>query len=338
MRLSRRNAPPPAPVPKEAKVSVVLASYNHEEFVGAAVESVLGQTYENLELIVVDDASPDGTADVVAGIKDPRLRLVRNPKNRVAHARNTGLGLASGDLVAFQNSDDMWAPTKLSEQLARIEDPSTSAVFTRVQMIDENGAPAPDTWANEAFKGTEPDSAAWLRRFFDTGNDFCISSAMCRRSDLETMGGLNPALIQLSDLDLWVQLAAIGKLQIVEEELTSMRVVVGRNLSAPSLAVGTRATWEHTTILDRYAEAPIRGLIPEIFTEFGGRPRSGPIRLAHLARYAMSHQGFAQRLFGDRLFARLLARPGGYDRISEALGVEAIQEFYDLRGNLVESS
>jgi glycosyltransferase involved in cell wall biosynthesis len=338
MRFSRRKDPTSARVPKNAKVSVVLASYNHEEFVAAAVESVLGQTHENLELIVVDDASPDGTADVVAGIKDPRLRLVRNPKNRVAHPRNTGLKLASGDLVAFQNSDDVWAPTKLSEQVARMEDPANSAVFTRVQMIDQYGAHSPDAWVRYAFKGAEPDSAAWLRRFFDTGNDFCISSAMCRRTDLENLGGFNPALIQLSDLDLWVRLAAIGKLEIVEEELTSMRVVAGRNLSAPSPAVEVRASWEHATILDRYAEAPIRGMIPDIFPEFGGRPRSGPVRLALLARYAMRHPGFAQRVFGDRLFARLLSDPGGYDRIVEALGVKAIQEFYRKRGNLVVSS
>ena len=102
-----------------ALVSVLIPSYNHAPFVGRAVESVLAQTYSALEVIVVDDASTDGTATVVADIKDPRLRLIRNAKNGLRHPRNLALGLAQGKYVAFQNSDDVWLPEKLERQVAR---------------------------------------------------------------------------------------------------------------------------------------------------------------------------------------------------------------------------
>lgn len=332
------TAPNQRPGGVPGRVSVVLASYNHEEFVGAAVTSVLEQTHDDLELIVVDDGSTDGTADVVARISDPRLRLVRREQNRSAHARNTGIGLASGEWIAFQNSDDVWAPTKLAQQVAEIEErPSVSAVFTRVQIIGPDDAPAPDTWARAAFGGSEPNSAAWLRRFFDTGNDLCISSALCRREDLTTVGAFNPALIQLSDLDLWVRLAAQGELRVIEDELTSMRVVPGRNLSAPSPTVHNRGVLEYASVLDRFAQDPVRPLLAEIFEEFAEIAMKGPVLMACLARYAIRHQGVAQRLFGDRLFARTLSRPGAYDRIVEVMGVETIREYYDHRGSLVVS-
>ena len=91
-------------------VSVILPSFNHAAFVGEAVQSVLDQTFRDLELIVVDDASSDETADVVASIHDPRLTLIRLSENRAVHARNLALSQARGQYVAFQNSDDIWVP------------------------------------------------------------------------------------------------------------------------------------------------------------------------------------------------------------------------------------
>ncbi|HNA97997.1 MAG TPA: glycosyltransferase [Marmoricola sp.] len=318
------------------KVSVVLPSFQHEEYVAEAVNSVLEQTHDNLELIVVDDASSDRTADVVAAIQDPRLRLVRLEQNRQAPARALGLGLATGDLIAFQNSDDVWARTKLAQQIGQIqEQPGVAAVFTRVQIIGADSQPAPDTWAAGSFRSSHSSSAAWLRFFFDIGNDLCISSALCRRTDLERVGGFNPALIQLSDLDLWVRLAALGQLRILEEELTSMRVVEGRNLSAPSTAVANRGSQEHASVLERFSAAPVRQLLTEIFPEFAGQSGPGPVLLAQLARYGFRHSGVAQQLFGLRLFERVLAKPGGYERIVAVMGSEIISEYHERRGRLV---
>lgn len=103
------------------EVSVVIPTYNRQDTILRAVGSVLGQTHRDLELIVVDDASTDDTEAVLAGIGDPRLRQHRHTQNRgAAAARNTGIAAATGDCIAFLDSDDAWLPHKLELQLAAL--------------------------------------------------------------------------------------------------------------------------------------------------------------------------------------------------------------------------
>ena len=100
------------------KVSVILPTYNRSASLLAAMNSVLTQSEGDLELIVVDDCSTDGTESLVQGIADPRVRFVRRQQNGgAAAARNTGLALATGQFIAFQDSDDLWLPGKLLRQL-----------------------------------------------------------------------------------------------------------------------------------------------------------------------------------------------------------------------------
>ena len=114
-------------------VTVIMASYNHEQFVGEAVASVLAQSFSDLELIVDDDASTDNTLGVVADIKDPRINLKRLWVNREQNPRNSGLAEAKGELIAIQNSDDIWAENKLQQQVDYLtEHPDCCAVFTAV--------------------------------------------------------------------------------------------------------------------------------------------------------------------------------------------------------------
>ncbi len=99
-------------------VSVILPTYNRASLLVEAMESVLRQTYPHLELIVVDDGSTDDTAQQVHRFADPRIRYLRLDANRgVSHARNRGLQEARGELIAFQDSDDLWAPDKLARQV-----------------------------------------------------------------------------------------------------------------------------------------------------------------------------------------------------------------------------
>jgi succinoglycan biosynthesis protein ExoO len=102
------------------RVSVIIAAYNTEGYVAQAIESVLSQTEPDLELIVVDDASQDATAEVVEGFSDGRLTLVRNEENRgVSRARNGGLDVASGEWIAWLDSDDWFAVDRL-ERLVEV--------------------------------------------------------------------------------------------------------------------------------------------------------------------------------------------------------------------------
>ena len=93
------------------KISVVIPTYNRSALIERAVNSVAMQTYENLEIIVVDDGSADDTETVVNSIKDSRIRYIKLPVNGgAANARNVGVEHATGSLVAFQDSDDYWKP------------------------------------------------------------------------------------------------------------------------------------------------------------------------------------------------------------------------------------
>ena len=103
------------------RVSVIMASYNHEQFVGRAIQSVLDQTFQDFEIIVTDDASPDGTADVIRSFQDPRISVEQFERNRQDSARNRCLARATGDYISILNSDDEFHPRKLEEQVAWLD-------------------------------------------------------------------------------------------------------------------------------------------------------------------------------------------------------------------------
>jgi glycosyltransferase involved in cell wall biosynthesis len=102
-------------------ISVVVTCFNRANTIERAIESICLQTYPNLEIIVVDDASTDASLAVIATLKDPRLTLIANPINKgVGGAKNVGIRAAKGDYIAFLDSDDEWLPEKLTKQLAFI--------------------------------------------------------------------------------------------------------------------------------------------------------------------------------------------------------------------------
>lgn len=120
-------------------VSVIIPVYNDETYIGQAIDSVLAQTYRDLEIVVVDDASTDETPRLVQAF-GKAVRYVRLDKNQgVAVARNTGLSLASGRYVAFLDSDDCWLPTKIEKQLECLKNHSTGFCYTAFERMDLDG-------------------------------------------------------------------------------------------------------------------------------------------------------------------------------------------------------
>ncbi len=115
-------------------ISVIIPSYNRAPVLPRAVESVLAQTYADLELIVVDDCSTDGTLTYLESIDDARVRIVRMPENGGAcAARNRGIAEAVGDCIAFQDSDDAWRPDKLERQIAALEASGADVCVCRME-------------------------------------------------------------------------------------------------------------------------------------------------------------------------------------------------------------
>lgn len=317
-------------------VSVIIASYNHAAYVTTAVTSVLEQDLGDIEVIVIDDGSDDGTPDLVEQIKDPRLSLVRLDQNRRVHPRNLGLRLSRGRYVAFQNSDDEWVPGKLNAQIKLMEKQrNIVACFTAIEIIGGDGKPLTGSFADGQFTTENRDNAAWLRRFFDVGNCLCLPSAVVRRSDINAIGRFRPSLIQLSDLDLWVRLAAIGGFHILNSPLTRMRIIPDMNLSRPAPANIRRIQIEYGEVLWRYTENPVRNQVSRAFRDvIPKQARSLPTQLAGLALHALRLGDSIHRMFADRLLSHLLDDNDVRDEVITIYGTQIVHEFIKRRGEL----
>lgn len=120
-------------------VSIIMPSWNTAKFIGESIQSVIDQTYQNWELIIVDDCSTDNTDDVVASFDDPRIRYFKNSENSgAALTRNRALREANGEWIAFLDSDDLWKPDKLTKQLSFMYQNGYVFSYHDFEKIDEN--------------------------------------------------------------------------------------------------------------------------------------------------------------------------------------------------------
>ena len=217
------------PVPNAPAVSVVIPAYNRVTSIRAAIDSVLRQTWQDFELIVVDDGSSDGTQDAIRAIDDPRLRLIETPHNMGASAaRNLGIAAARADWVAFQDSDDEWMPLKLERQMARLLAPGANFIAAYCGMLilgEPNETPGaggrlqvryfPDAGETRL----EGDLLASLLR----SSLISTQTLVARRDRLDEVGGFDPEMRSLIDWDCVLRLAPLGPIAFVDEPLALQR-------------------------------------------------------------------------------------------------------------------
>lgn len=211
------------------KVSVVIPAFNAVRFIRKTIDSVLEQAFSDLEVIVVDDGSADGTADVVSAIGPP-VRLVSGPRRGVSAARNEGVRLASGRYVAFMDHDDLWEPGKVGLQVEALDsDPRVALVFTQARVEREGRS-------LEIFPAIL-DPPAFLDKAYENlvhWNYIPMSSVMTRRERLPGLDGTGPfdPRYKLSeDWDLWLRIASAagpGGVAFIAEPLTRYLIVTGR--------------------------------------------------------------------------------------------------------------
>ena len=260
-KVVRRVVPLPIPRVERAdppRVSVVMAAYNHGPFILEAVNSVLGQTERDLELIVVDDGSTDGSMKAISTVTDPRLRIYRLEVNQgAAAALNIAIQQSRSRLVAVINSDDAWEPVKLERQLEVLDArPEVGAVFTGVQLVGTNSRPlTPDAapaW-QDVFRQENRSQGAWLRRFFTEGNCLCHPSVLIRREYYETYGLMDNRLRQIPDLKQWIALVKHYPIVVLEEELVRFRLLPDQaNASSVTDANRVRGVREHLDLNEHF--------------------------------------------------------------------------------------
>ncbi|HEV8437723.1 MAG TPA: glycosyltransferase [Methylomirabilota bacterium] len=184
------------------RVSVVVPAFNAERTIRATLLSVLAQTFTDFEMIVVDDGSHDRTVEIVGEITDPRLRVVSFPNGGTGMARNRGIALARGELVAFIDADDLWTPDKLEAQVAALaRHPEAGASHSWTVFVDEAGRERsrqqPVFFEGDVCRGL------LVENFTCSGSNILV-----RRAALETVGGFDPSLTVSEDWEFCVRLAA----------------------------------------------------------------------------------------------------------------------------------
>lgn len=209
--LRSRSAPP--------RTSVIMAAYNAVPAeLSEAVDSVLGQTVSDLELIVVDDGSDEPVADLLEGHGDERLRIVRHPMNRgLSAARNTALRLARAPLVSHLDSDDAWEPGYLEHVLPRFEDPGVGLVYTNAAILDH-----PSGHGTYIFD-PEPHPIDSFPKIAEQ-NPIPLLTATARTEAVRRAGGYARWLRGTQDYYLWCRLAAAGwRFVFVDRKLARYR-------------------------------------------------------------------------------------------------------------------
>ena len=202
-------------------ISVVIPAYNAAPFIGETLDSVLNQTYQNFEIIVVDDGSSDDTVKVIHDYmaKDDRIQLIENAHAGVAVARNTGIDAAKHDWIALLDSDDLCLPERLEKQVAAIEsDPDVIVWATHVYNIGPDGAVRDMTRVG-------PRSKDHFYELRSKGKLIYIknSSATMRKDKVLEAGGYDPRFKAGQDMELWDRLADYGPIVTIPEPLVSYR-------------------------------------------------------------------------------------------------------------------
>lgn len=214
------------------KVSVIIPSYNHARFIGEAVESVLGQSETDIELIVVDDGSTDETLSILEKFSDPRLRVIPQ-EHRGAHAAiNHGLRISRGRYLAILNSDDIYHPHRLKKLLAVLEEEEDIGLIgSFIEVIDEKGQHLGtkhgyrdlEPWklldADRGFRTTDDARGVLLtENFYATTSNFVL-----RRTLYERVGEFRP-LRYTHDWDFLLRSALVTRLEMFPEPLLKYRL------------------------------------------------------------------------------------------------------------------
>lgn len=195
-------------------VSVIIPTYNRRELVREAIASVLTQSFSDFELIVVDDGSSDGTAD--AAREFAKVSYVYQPNRGVSAARNHGVALSSGGLIAFLDSDDLWQPTKLEQQAAFFADHAEAQICQTEEIWLRN-----NVRVNPHKKHRKAGGNIFARSL-----ELCLvspSAVMMRRKLFESSGGFDETLPACEDYDLWLRIAARTPIHLIETPLVIKR-------------------------------------------------------------------------------------------------------------------
>ena len=192
-----------------SQTSIIIPTYNHSQYLLTTLNSVFAQTYQDYEIIVINDGSPDDTAQVIKPLVEKnRIQYIEQENGGQAAARNRGLKAARGEFIAFLDDDDLWPSDKLEWQVAYLTSHAEAvAVGGGVQYVDDNGGQTSDAAC--------PETVVTFESLFRGSPFVSPGQTLVRAADLKAIGGLNENLWGVDDFDLWFRLARRGKISVL---------------------------------------------------------------------------------------------------------------------------
>jgi glycosyltransferase involved in cell wall biosynthesis len=204
---------------KKGLVSVIIPNYNYERYLGETLDSVLAQTYQEIEIIVVDDGSKDGSRAILESYGE-RITPIFQKNAGVSAARNNGVAASSGEYIAFLDADDAWLPSKIEKQVARfINEPDLGLVHVGVDEVDAEGRSLVQRL--EGVEGSVAPILLQLRREGVLGGG---SGLMVPRRVFNEVGGFDLRLSTSADWDLFYRISERYRVGFVPEILIKYRV------------------------------------------------------------------------------------------------------------------
>ncbi len=184
------------------KISVIIPVYNGEKTIQQTVDSVLNQTFQDFELIVINDGSIDSTLEILSNISDPRLQVFSYPNSGAPKSRNRGFDQSSGEYIAFLDADDLWTPDKLEAQLTALQNnPEAAVAYSWTDHIDESGQFLYSGRHLTINGNVYPDLL--VQNILENG-----SNPLIRREAFAEIQGFDESLLGGQDRDLYLRLAA----------------------------------------------------------------------------------------------------------------------------------
>lgn len=205
-------------------VTIVLPAYNASEYLRETINSVLCQTFQDFELLVIDDGSTDNTTDIVNDFcqRDSRIRLISQNNQGVSVARNTGINMAQGEFIAFIDSDDLWLPNKLAKHVQHLSaNPNLGLSFARVEFMSFDGKPT-GKYSNPRLVNIA------AKNLYEENAAVTPSNAVIRRTAVEQVGGFDGELSGAADAELFLRLKCHGwQVEGIDEVLVLYRTSLG---------------------------------------------------------------------------------------------------------------
>ena len=215
---------------KNPTVSVIIPTYNRAHLIGIAIKSVLNQTYQDFEIIVVDDGSTDNTGEIIRSFKDKRVKYIKKYKENKGSsvARNIGIKVARGKYIAFLDSDDEWLPEKLDKQIKVLqsESPEVGVVYSNLCYIDENGKSMNKSLSRKKEGYIYEDLLG--RNYVGTP-----STLLIKKVCFNQVGLFDDLLNAQEDWDMWIRIAKYYRFALIKIPLVKYRLhsnQISRNL------------------------------------------------------------------------------------------------------------